>query len=305
MKYLTNLDNPLDKPSVITIGNFDGLHLGHRKLISTVKELALAYHYESIVFSFYPHPHEVLKKDDFPGMIYSREEKRERIEETGIDTYIEYPFTKEFASYSPEEFVVNILIEKLHAKIIVIGSNNRFGKNQEGDVNFLKEREVKWDIKVVEISPVLDNSLIVSSSRIREELMKGNIEKVNELLTLPYIISGTIVEGRKIGRQLGYPTANLLPKKDRLYPPNGVYLTKTKYKNKIYNSITNIGYNPTVNGKNRVIETYIDDFCAMVYGEKITIEFYKWLRAEKKFSSLDELVQQLDLDVKICREYFN
>jgi len=172
-------------------------------------------------------------------------------------------------------------------------------------VNFLKEREAKWDIKVVEISPVLDNSLIVSSSRIREELMKGNIEKVNELLTLPYIISGTIVEGRKIGRQLGYPTANLLPKKDRLYPPNGVYLTKTKYKNKIYNSITNIGYNPTVNGKNRVIETYIDDFCTMVYGEKITIEFYKWLRAEKKFSSLDELVQQLDLDVKTCREYFN
>ena len=304
MRYLTNLNSSHNKASVITIGNFDGLHLGHRKLIYTVKKLAIENAYESIVFSFHPHPHKLLNKKDFPGMIFSREEKRKRLEEIGIDTYIEYPFTKEFANYSAKEFVENILLKQLNAKIIVLGSNNKFGKNQEGNVNFLKERTSLWGLSVIEIPPVLHNDLVVSSSRVREELIKGNIEIVNELLSLPYIVKGTIVEGRKIGRQIGYPTANILPEKDRLYPPNGVYLTKTKYRNKTYNSITNIGCNPTVRGKNRIIETYIDDFCQMVYGESICIKFYKWLREERKFSNLDELVEQLNSDAKICREYF-
>lgn len=305
MEYFTDLNITQSIPSVITIGNFDGLHLGHRKLITTAKQYGCRNHYKSIAFSFYPHPSIVLNKNEFAGMIFSRNEKKKRLEQLGIDIYIECPFTKEFSNISAKDFVEKILLSQLNAKIIVIGSNNKFGKNQEGNVHFLKEGAEEWGLSIIEITPVLHDNLIVSSTRVREVLANGNIEKVNELLVVPYGITGTIVEGKKLGRQLGYPTANILAQNNRLYPPNGVYFTKTKYKNRIYNSVTNIGCNPTVNNdKIKVIETYINDFCHMAYGKKIDVEFYKWIRKEHKFESLEDLINQLNIDVDLSRKYF-
>lgn len=304
MKYLSNLNISQANPSVVTLGNFDGIHLGHRKLIETVKMIGKEKDYQSVVFSFYPHPQIVLKKSNPIGMIFSRYEKKNRLEEIGIDLYIEYPFTKEFADISPEEFVEEILIKQLNTKIIVIGSNNRFGRQQKGNVQFLKEREKKWGLSVVEIPPVLYKDKIVSSTRVREELAKGNIKKVNELLNVPYIISGKILEGKKLGHTLGYPTANILSQENRLYPPNGVYITRTKWNNHFFRSVTNIGYNPTVNGKEKVIETYVIDFNKNLYNEIIEIEFYQWLRKEQKFSNLEGLIKQMKKDVDSAELFF-
>ncbi|WP_058485199.1 bifunctional riboflavin kinase/FAD synthetase [Defluviitalea phaphyphila] len=304
MKYISDSSIYQNKFSVVTLGNFDGIHLGHRKLIETVKKESKKRGYQSVVFSFYPHPQLVIKKNNFQGMIFSRNEKKKKLENMGIDIYIEYPFTKEFANISPEEFVKDILIKQLKTKVIVIGSNNRFGRKQEGNVQFLKEREKKWGISVIEISHVLKDNKIISSSRIRKELLNGNIQKVNELLGSPYVISGNVIEGKKLGRILGYPTVNISSQEERIYPPNGVYITRTKWNNKNFYSVTNIGYNPTVNGKNKNIETYIIDFNKDIYGEMIEVEFYKWVRKEQKFESIDKLVEQLKKDVNIAKLYF-
>ncbi|NLK20809.1 MAG: bifunctional riboflavin kinase/FAD synthetase [Epulopiscium sp.] len=304
MKYISNVNISQNLPSVITLGNFDGIHLGHRKLINTVKKVGEDMGLQSIIFSFYPHPQIVLNKGNFPGMIFSRNEKKKRLEEIGIDTYIEHPFTKEFANISPEEFVEKILIKELNTKIIVIGTNNKFGKKQKGDIHFLREREKQWGISVIEMTPVLYDNAIVSSTRVREELLKGNIEKVNELLEVSYSIIGKIVKGRNLGHKLGYPTANILPYKDRIYPPEGVFITRTKYKAKVYNSVTNIGFNPTVNGKVKNIETHMIDFNKSIYDEEIEVEFHKWIRKEQKFSNLQGLMSQLKLDVNESKRYF-
>ncbi|KAE9637084.1 bifunctional riboflavin kinase/FAD synthetase [Defluviitalea raffinosedens] len=304
MKYISNSSISQNQPSAVTLGNFDGIHLGHRKLIETVKNVSKEENYQSIVFSFYPHPQMVLKKDHSIKMIFSRSEKKHRLEQMGIDLYIEYPFTNEFADISAEEFVEEILIKQLHAKVIVIGSNNKFGKQQKGNAQFLKEREKKWGLKVIEIPPVLYQGEIISSTRVREELSKGNISKVNELLGIPYIIMGKVLEGKKLGNTFGYPTANIAAEKDRIYPPNGVYLTRTKWNGKYYHSVTNIGYNPTVNGKNKVIETYIIDFNSNLYNEVVEIEFYQWIRSEQKFSNVEELIKQMKKDVDLAKTYF-
>lgn len=306
MKYISSLDISQNHSSVVTLGNFDGIHLGHRKLIETVKSVSREGNYQSVVFSFYPHPQIVLNKAHALKMIFSRSEKKHRLEQMGIDLYIEYPFTKEFANVSAEEFVEEILIKQLKTKIIVIGSNNKFGRKQQGNVQFLKEREKKWGLKVIEISPVLYQGTVVSSTRVREELAKGNINKVNELLKVPYIIMGKVLQGKKLGNTLGYPTANIATQEDRLYPPNGVYITRTKWNGQYYNSVTNIGYNPTVNGKNKVIETYIIDIDLdnHLYNQVLEIEFYQWIRSEQRFSNVEKLTQQIKKDVELAKSYF-
>ena len=256
------------KETVVTIGNFDGIHIGHKKLITITKKYALDENLKSVVITFSPHPLEIVKNKS--------------------------PF---FYIFSEEE---NILIEKLNCKILVVGEDYCFGKNRTGNVNVLKKICEEKGIKVIKISNIVIDGERVSSSIIRECLNNRNIKKANLLLNKPYYIFGKVVEGNKLGRTIGFPTANIIPTQNKLLPPDGVYITKTKYNNRIYDSITNIGKNPTVNNIDRTIETYIFDFNQNLYNQNIKVCFYDWIRGVKKFNGIGELKGQIAKDINIA-----
>ena len=293
-----------DKPSVVALGNFDGVHRGHQKLFKLAKEESQRLNIETIVFSFYPHPTWVVggKKK---SLIMSQEEKRNIIESIGIDVLIEYPFTKDFANMPPEEFFVNILVNKLHTKVLVVGSNYYFGKGKQGGVELLKELGERYNVKVVIVDAVLEGDEIISSSRIRKLISSGNIEMANKLAGYPYSVSGTIVKGNQLGRKLGFPTINIMTEEHRAYPPNGVYATKVYIDQKQYLGITNIGYAPTVDVEVKRIETYIYDFNEDVYGKAAKVEFYKFIRPERKFNGIEELKCEVDKNKQQVTEYFS
>lgn len=291
------------KETVVTIGNFDGIHIGHKKLITTIKKYALNENLKSVVVTFTPHPLEVVKNTSPFFYIFSEEEKNMEIEKENIDYFIKYPFTKEFSNVTPEDFI-NILIEKLNCKVLVVGEDYCFGKNRTGNVDILKKIGEQKGIKVVKISNIVIDGERVSSSIIRECLLNKNIKKANLLLNKPYYILGKVVEGNKLGRTIGFPTANIIPPKNKLLPPDGVYITKTKYKGIIYDSITNIGKNPTVDNTERTIETYIFDFNQNLYNENIQVYFYDWIRSVKKFNGIEELKGQISKDINIATNFF-
>ena len=287
------------KETVVTIGNFDGIHIGHKKLITITKKYALDENLKSVVITFSPHPLEIVKNKSPFFYIFSEEEKDMEIKKENVDYFIKYPFTKDFSNVSPEDFV-NILIEKLNCKILVVGEDYCFGKNRTGNVNVLKKICEEKGIKVIKISNIVIDGERVSSSIIRECLNNRNIKKANLLLNKPYYIFGKVVEGNKLGRTIGFPTANIIPPKNELLQPDGVYITKTKYNNRIYDSITNIGKNPTVNNIDRTIETYIFDFNQNLYNQNIKVCFYDWIRGVKKFNGIGELKGQIAKDINIA-----
>ena len=293
-----------DEPSVVALGSFDGVHRGHQKLFKLAKEESQRLNIETIVFSFYPHPTWIVGNSK-KSLIMSQEEKRNIIESIGIDILIEYPFTKDFADMLPEDFFANILVNKLHTKVLVVGSNYYFGKGKQGGVELLKELGEKYNVKVVIVDAVLEGDEIISSSRIRKLISSGNIEMANKLAGHPYSVSGTIVKGNQLGRKLGFPTINIMTEEYRAYPPNGVYATKVYIDKKQYLGITNIGYAPTVDVEVKRIETYIYDFNEDVYGKHAKVEFYKFIRPERKFNSIDELKSEVDKNKQQVTEYFS
>ncbi len=298
-----NIFDDNKQETVVTIGNFDGIHIGHKKLITTTKKYALEKHLKSIVITFNPHPLEIIKNTMPFFYIFSEEEKNIEMEKENIDFFIKYPFTKDFSNISPEDFV-NILIDKLNCKVLVVGEDYCFGKNRSGNVDILKKLGQEKGIEVIKISNIIIDGERVSSSIIRECINDRNIKKANLLLNKPYYIFGKVVEGNKLGRTIGFPTANIIPPKNKLLPPDGVYITKTKYNNKLYDSITNIGTNPTVNNNHRTIETYIFDFNQNLYNQNIEVYFYDWVRSVKKFNGIDELKEQIAKDINIANNFF-
>ena len=306
MKIIDNFnifDKDNKQETVVTIGNFDGVHIGHKKLINTTKKYALDKGLKSVLITFSPHPLEIIKNNVPFFYIFSEEEKNIEIEKEDLDFFIKQPFTKEFGNISPEDFV-NILIEKLNCKVLVVGEDYCFGKNRAGNVETLKRIGKEKGIEVIKISNIIIDGERVSSSIIRECINKKNIKKANMLLNKSYYILGKVVEGNKLGRTIGFPTANIIPPKNKLLPPDGVYITKTKYKNRTYDSITNIGTNPTVNNTNRTIETYVFDFNQNLYNQYIKVCFYDWVRDVKRFSGIDELKGQIAKDIKIANNFF-
>lgn len=306
MKITNNFnifDEDNKQQTVVTIGNFDGIHIGHKKLITTTKKYALEKGLKSVVITFSPHPLEIIKNNLSFLYIFSEEEKNREMEKENIDFFIKYPFTKDFANISPKDFI-NILIEKLNCKILVVGEDYCFGKNREGNVEVLKKICKEKGIEVIKIYNIVIDGERVSSSTIRQCLNNRNIKKANLLLNKPYYILGKVVEGNKLGRTIGFPTANIIPLKNKLLPPDGVYITKTKYNNKMYNSITNIGTNPTVNNIHRTIETYIFDFNQNLYNKEIEVYFYDWIRSVKKFKGIEELKGQIAKDINIANNFF-
>jgi riboflavin biosynthesis protein ribF len=223
----------------------------------------------------------------------------------GIDIYIEYPFDMNFAAMDPEDFAVKLIFEKLKCQVLVVGEDYRFGKGAAGNYEMLKRLGAERGIKVIGVPKVLHGDERVSSSRIRRCLLEKNLEEANQMLTVPYFILGTVKEGKKLGRTIGFPTVNIEAHPLKLFPPNGVYATKTLYKGKYYYGVTNIGKNPTVNGTVKIVETYLLDFNEMIYGEQLQTFFYKFLRSEQKFPSVEELQRQIAINAEQARAYFH
>ncbi|ONI46430.1 riboflavin biosynthesis protein RibF [Candidatus Epulonipiscioides gigas] len=302
MKYISHTKKIIiQKNSVVVIGNFDGVHLGHQKLFETANKNRG--NLQVLALSFYPHPTWVLNNEQ-KAIITPTKDKIKIIENFRVDIFIDYPFTLELANMNAYEFFTRILIQDLKAKIIVVGEDYRFGKNRQAGTNELRIMCQQHSIKLYVIEKFeLDNETI-SSTKIRQYLIEGNLEKVNNLLGYTYQITGEVIKGQQIGRTIGFKTANISTKPGVIYPKNGVYATKVKVYNKEFLAITNIGYNPTVDGKVKVIESNIFNFNQDIYNQEIEVNFFTFIRSEKKFSSLNELKIQITIDKEKTISYF-
>lgn len=296
MKVYTSIEDFKDvKNPIVTTGTFDGVHLGHQKIISRIKELAKEENGETVLLTFYPHPRMVLFPDDNElKLINTQQEKIELLEKYGIDHLIIYPFTKEFSRLTSVEFVRNIIVNRIKTKRLVIGYNHHFGRNREGTFEHLKEYGPLYGFDVEEIPAKDIESIEISSTKIRKALQIGDVKTASTYLGHNYTLSGKVVEGLKLGRTIGYPTANIqVTDQYKLIPADGIYAVKLKHANKMYSGMLSIGNNPTVEGKGRSIEVNIFDFNETIYGDTVTLYFIERLREEQKFNSLDDLKKQL------------
>ncbi len=304
MEHIKGLSIEQNRPTAVTLGNFDGVHMGHRRLIQLTKEYAEKENLKSVVFTFWPHPMFIFQNKEHSALIMAPEEKKYAMEQMGIDLYIEYPFTKEFASMSPEDFANDLIFDKMNCKVLVVGENYHFGHRHAGDYKLLMELGKKRGVKVIYVPSVMYGEERVSSTRIRNCLVERDIDMANRLLTVPYYILGTVAQGKKLGRTIGFPTINIVAEPIKLFPPNGVYATKTVYNGKSYFGVTNVGLNPTVNGQYKTVETYLFDFHEVVYGESIKTYFFQWIRDEQKFPNVEALKEQLKRDAQSSLDYF-
>ena len=294
-----DLENiPQNNGFVITQGTFDGVHLGHQHVLKQVVNLANLYEKPSLLITFHPHPRLVVDPQNTNiKLLSSIEEKAKKILEMGIDYVLVLSFTHEISQFSPREFVNEILVKKLNVQCMVVGYDHRFGKNRSGGFQELTTlaSEFNFDVKEIDASEI--EEIAVSSTRIRKALSSGNLTSANELLGRPYTLSGTVVQGKQLGRQLGYPTANILiDEPHKLIPPNGVYIGYTLIGETKYKIMLNIGVRPTVDGTSQTIEAHILDFSKDIYNTQITLFLVQFLREEQRFDGLDALKIQLQKD---------
>ncbi|NOX48907.1 MAG: bifunctional riboflavin kinase/FAD synthetase [Chlorobi bacterium] len=282
----------------VTVGTFDGLHLGHQKIIGRMKETAHEINGETVVVTFDPHPRLVLYADSKNlKFINTRERKFKLLEEFGIDHLIIIPFTKEFAKNTPEDFIRNFLTQKINMRKLVIGYDHHFGNQREGNFERLSELGEKYGFLVEEIPALYVNGTAVSSTKIRHALMDGEVKWANELLGYKYSITGIVVEGNRIGRTIGFPTANIeIEDKYKLIAAGGVYACEVERKGEMYSGMGNIGVRPTIGINGLVTEVHIFDFDEDIYGEEIRIIFIDRIRDEVKFEGLEALKSQLSKD---------
>ncbi len=287
--------------AVVTSGTFDGVHLGHQAILKRVVELAGIHQGESVLLTFWPHPRLVLNHDSNSlKLLNTIGEKEKILAESGINHLIKIPFTREFAQTTSEEFIRNILVNGIGTRKLVIGFNHRFGKNREGSFDNLVGKSHEYGFEVEEIPKHEIDHIGISSTIIRHALTHGDVETANQHIGRPYMVSGSVIEGDKLGRTIGYPTANIQVHEDyKLIPHDGTYAVKVEIDNLVFPGMLNIGIRPTVNGTQRRIEVHILDFSREIYGQKLTIQFIKRIRDERKFESLEALKTQLKKD----REY--
>jgi len=286
------------KNAVVTTGTFDGVHTGHRVIISRINQIAKEIGGESVIITFYPHPQLVLHPEEKNIFVLNTEEEKiSLLENYGIDHLIIIPFTKEFAAISYLDFIKNILIDKLHVKRLVIGYDHHFGKGRKGSFQHLTDYGSKYGFEVEEISAQKIGNTEVSSTKIRKALLAGDILTANNYLGYEYLLKGCVVKGDHIGTSIGFPTANLeIADSNKLIPANGVYVVKVKFENKIYGGMMNIGMRPTVNGKKLAIEVNIFNFDKNIYSEFLNVYIIERLRDEIKFSGIGQLKEQLLVD---------
>ena len=284
--------------AVVTSGTFDGVHVGHQKILQKIVHEAKRKGGKSIVLTFWPHPRFVLKKDAGDlKLLTTFEEKVELLAENGIDYLVKIPFTKEFSELTSDQFIRQVLVEKLNTKLLVIGHDHRFGKNREGGFDYLMEHSGAYGFAIKEISRKDIEDVGVSSTLIRNSLAEGNIHIANDFLGRPYSLSGFVKDGDRIGRSIGFPTANIdVPEAYKLIPADGAYAVLVSLEGKKFQGMLNIGQRPTVSGEERRIEVNLFNFDADIYNQRLTIEFIKLLRSERKFESIERLKEQLSLD---------
>ena len=291
-------------PSVITIGTFDGVHLGHQKIIKRLLNIAKEKGLQSVILTFFPHPRMVLQSAVEMKLLNTIEERQEILSGLGLDHLIIKEFTKDFSILSAEQYVKNILVDELYAKYIIIGYDHRFGKNRRANIKDLIVFGKQFDFKVEEISVRDVDDIAVSSTKIRTALNIGDITTANAFLGYNYFLTGTVVKGRQIGQQIGFPTANIQIKESyKLIPKNGVYVVKSIIENNLYFGMMNIGTNPTVDGTKQSIEVHFFDFNQNLYNKKIKIELLGHLRNEHRFESLEVLKVQLKTDMENAHKF--
>lgn len=292
----------LQKKSAVAIGKFDGIHIGHQALLEKIQKKQQE-GMTAIVFTFSPSPEEFFRGISLP-VIDTTEEKRENFRRMGIDILIEYPLTKESASISPENFMQNILLEKLHAGYVVSGTDLSFGDKGRGNAKMLSDFAVEHSFIYEEIDKVCVDGKVVSSSAVRGAVEAGDMETVSRMLGRAYRIEGEVVHGRALGRTIQMPTVNIIPQRQKLLPPNGVYATVSVFDNRYFTGITNIGCKPTVSMKNEIgVETHLFDFDEDIYGKNIVTNILHFMRPEIHFEGLDALMEQLRKDELTGKAY--
>jgi riboflavin kinase/FMN adenylyltransferase len=302
VKDITNFSS--ETQTFVTIGTFDGVHFGHQQIIEKLVSEAKKAGKKSVVLTFFPHPRMVLQKDAFLELINTIDERAALLEKTGLDYLIIHPFSKEFSRTTALEFVRDILVNQLNISKLIIGYDHHFGKNREGNITQLTEYSHLYDFKVEEIPAQDIDSVSVSSTKIRRALHAGNLKTANNYLGYNFMLNGTVVNGKKLGGKIGYPTANIDVKETyKLIPKTGVYVVKATIDKKTVFGMMNIGNRPTVNGNHQTIEVHFFDFNEDLYNQYLTIELLYFLRDEHKFDSVELLIHQLKKDEETARNY--
>ncbi|KAA5531947.1 bifunctional riboflavin kinase/FAD synthetase [Paenimyroides baculatum] len=290
--------------TIVTLGTFDGMHIGHQAILNKLKLQKKIYGYETLVLTFFPHPRMVLKTDHQISLLNTIDERIKLIDHFGIDHLVVQEFTQDFSNLSAEEFVKTILVDQFNIGKIIIGYDHRFGKNRSADIHDLIEFGKKYHFDVEQISAEELNDVSVSSTKIRNALNVGNVALAKTYLGYPYMVSGKVVSGKQLGRTIGYPTANIQVAEDyKLIPAIGVYVVGVTVKDEDYYGMLSVGTNPTVGGTEKTVEVYIFDFNDTIYDEEITVRFLTKIRDEENFGSIDLLIEALKNDEVFSRNF--
>ena len=294
------------EPTVVTIGTFDGVHIGHQKIIKRLINTGKSKGLKSVILTFFPHPRMVLQKDSNIKLINTIDERRNILDDLGLDYLLIKKFTHQFSRLSAEDFVKEILVEKLNAKKVIIGYDHRFGRNRNADINDLKTFGESFGFEVEEISAQDINDVAVSSTKIRSALTDGEIHKANAYLGYNFMLTGKVTKGKSLGKELGFPTANIEIEEDyKIIPKQGSYIVNSMIKDTLVYGMMNIGMNPTVNGRKQTIEVHFFDFDDDIYEDTIKIYLLHRIRDEEKFESLEALKLQLAKDKETAIEYIS
>ena len=291
-------------PTVVTIGTFDGVHIGHQKIIARLINTGKDEGLQSVILTFFPHPRMVLQKDSNIKLINTIDERHDILDDLGLDYLLIKKFTQEFSRLSAEDFVKQILVDRLKVKKVIIGYDHRFGRNRNADINDLIDFGIKYNFEVEEISAQDINDVSVSSTKIRNAIVEGNISKANAYLGYNFMLKGHVTKGKGIGRQLNFPTANIVIKEDyKIIPKQGSYIVSAVIEDAVVYGMMNIGMNPTVNGNMQTIEVHFFDFDKDIYNEDIQIDLIERIRDEEKFESVEALKLQLAKDKETALDY--
>jgi len=300
MQILSNLfEIKLSKSTIATIGTFDGIHIGHQKILNSLARFAKENSLKSVVITFDPHPRKIINKKNSIELINTIEEKKEKLKTLGIDYLIVQKFDEKFSETEANKFV-EILKNNINIEKLIVGYDHRFGKNRNADINDLKKYGKELNFEVIEIDALEIEEVNISSTKIRSAIKDGNIQLANSYLDYNFFLSGEVVKGHSRGKELGFPTANLKIDEDKIIPKNGVYLVKSKIDHQDIYGMMNIGYNPTFNNKSKKIETHFFNLNKNLYGKIIKIELLEYIREEKRFETVDDLIQRLKLDREKC-----
>ena len=304
MKIVREFENYTENtPKVLSLGMFDGVHFGHISIINLLKSVAQENNLETAILTFWPHPRKVFNPNDEIKLLNTLNEKLNLLENANLDVVFLKSFDENFRNLTGEEFVKQILVQKLNVKHIIIGHDHVFGKNKSGNFELLQKLSKELDFVVQQLDAVKEGEFNISSTKIRNCLANGNIIGANKMLGYHYSVSGKVIDGKKLGRTIGYPTANIEVDELKLLPKKGAYIVEVYVKNKFYKGMLSIGTNPTVNGDKLTVEVYILDFNKDIYGEEITVKFRDFLHEEIKFESLEKLIERLDEDKRLTKEF--